>query len=132
MDRGSQPRLAYLDTHVVAWLHDGLVDRLSRTARDAVESFRLVVSPIVELELSLLREIGRFRPVAARAIAALGDEIGLEYGSVPLRRVVEAAARQTWTRDPFDRIVVGEALAAGAALITKDDLIRHHCRSAIW
>jgi PIN domain nuclease of toxin-antitoxin system len=40
--------------------------------------------------------------------------------------------QQHWTRDPFDRLLVGHALARGAPLLTKDRLIRRHFRQAIW
>jgi len=37
-----------------------------------------------------------------------------------------------WTRDPFDRLIVGLAALAGSALLTKDRTIRKHYRKATW
>jgi len=35
--------------------------------------------------------------------------------------------------DPFDRLIVAQAMANhGAYLITRDRLIRHHYRGAVW
>lgn len=42
------------------------------------------------------------------------------------------ALKESWTRDPFDRLIVANAKAAGAPLITKDERIRKHYRRAIW
>ena len=48
-----------LDTHVVVWLAAGRTDRLSVGVSDLIERNRVAISPIVELELSYLYEIGR-------------------------------------------------------------------------
>ena len=127
-----EPFIVYLDTHAVMWLHDGLADRFSATAIRMIEQSRLFVSPIVELELAYLREIGRIRPKPQKVIESLASEIGLQYGDYPYRDVVRWASEQTWTRDPFDRLIVGETLAAGGYLITRDELIREHCARAVW
>jgi PIN domain nuclease of toxin-antitoxin system len=47
--------VAYLDTHVVAWFYAGETALLSSKARAAIEANRLLVSPMVGLELELLR-----------------------------------------------------------------------------
>lgn len=52
MARAGQPPQTYLDTHVVAWLHDGLVERLSSAAARAIESGRLVLSEAIGLQRS--------------------------------------------------------------------------------
>jgi PIN domain nuclease of toxin-antitoxin system len=132
MARRPEPRPVYLDTHIVAWLHDGLVERLSPDARAAIEEGLLLISSIVELELTYLHEIGRFRPTAAKALGVLARDIGLQRSEIPLRDSVREAIKLSWTRDPFDRLIVGEALAAGAALLTRDELILANCRAALW
>ncbi len=53
--------VAYLDTHVVAWLFGGFVDLLSDEARKAIEQHDLLVSPMVVLELEYLLETKRVR-----------------------------------------------------------------------
>jgi PIN domain nuclease of toxin-antitoxin system len=40
--------------------------------------------------------------------------------------------QEKWTCDPFDRLIVANAKAAGAPLVTKDEGIRRHYRRAIW
>ena len=37
-----------------------------------------------------------------------------------------------WTRDPFDRLIVGQARASRLGLITKDRQIRRHFDGAFW
>jgi len=41
-------------------------------------------------------------------------------------------AEKDWTRDPFDRIIVGNAAAENAVLITKDNSILEHYEHAVW
>jgi len=42
------------------------------------------------------------------------------------------AAPLTWTRDPFDRLIVGDATGANSALLTKDSTILANCPLAEW
>ena len=105
---------------------------LSETARDAVERGQLAVSPIVDLELQLLYEIGRILKGPETVLTTLAGEIGLHVAATAIPEVVAAARRLDWTRDPFDRLIVAGASLAAARLVTKDRLIRRHHASALW
>ena len=132
MARTPQAEVVHLDTHVVCWLYAGRSDLLSATVVDALERGQLFVSPVVDLELQLLYEIRRISKGPQVVLAALGREIGLEVTAPPLPRVVATARALGWARDPFDRLIVAEALLTSATLITKDRLIRRHCAAALW
>ncbi|CAN5501715.1 hypothetical protein BH23ACT3_BH23ACT3_09460 [soil metagenome] len=47
-------------------------------------------------------------------------------------RSVTAADSLPWTRDPFDRLIVADAIAAATPLLTRDDTIHANCDVAIW
>jgi PIN domain nuclease of toxin-antitoxin system len=130
--RAEEPGLIYLDTHVVMWLHDGLVERLSDRAAAAIDSGRLLVSGMVELELQYLREVGRIRPSARDVLLALEASIGLSRSDLSLARVAEAACALNWTRDPFDRMIVAEATLARGRLVTRDEMILDNSPAALW
>lgn len=132
MARDRESQITYLDTHIVCWLYEGRSELLSAAARDAVERGRLVVSPIVDLELQLLREVGQILRGPETVLPALVREIGLRIATTEFTRVVAAARELDWTRDPFDRLIVADATLAGARLVTKDRLIRKHCAAAVW
>jgi PIN domain nuclease of toxin-antitoxin system len=121
-----------LDTHVVVWLYTGETEQLSTAAVAAIEQHQLVVSPMVQLELSYLHEIGRLTIGGADIIADLERRVGLRKSDLALDALVDTAASLTWTRDPFDRLIVADALVAGAALITKDRSIHDHTTIARW
>ena len=121
-----------LDTHVVVWLYTGEVERLGSDASRLIDEHVPVVSPMVRLELAYLHEIGRLTVGGADIVADLGRRIGLDRSDVPLDALVDTAAALTWTRDPFDRLIVADALVAGAALITKDRSVHDRTELAVW
>lgn len=124
--------MIYLDTHVIAWLYAGATELLSEPAREAIEKEPLRVSPMVLLELEFLREIGRLGVGANLVLEELRGRIGLEVCDLDFRRVAASARELNWTRDPFDRVIVGQAIAAGRRLLTKDRSIRRRFQSATW
>ena len=122
----------YLDTHVVAWLYANQVDLLSERVRRCLEEQEIFVSPMVLLELDFLSEIGRISEGGSRIYENLHARIGLKVCPLEFSRVVEAASLQTWTRDPFDRVIVGHAAASGGELATRDEIIHRHYDRAVW
>jgi PIN domain nuclease of toxin-antitoxin system len=124
--------VTYLDTHVVVWLYGGDVAQLSKAARDQIDKDDVLVSPAVVLELEYLNEIGRLKPSALSVMAALRKDIGLKVCELPFSTVVEQALAEKWVRDPFDRLIVAQAKANEAPLITKDETIRQHYRRSVW
>ena len=121
---------AHLDTHVVIWLRDGETSKLSPAAAHVIESHRLVASQFVRLELQYLLEIGRLAEPPDVLLGYLQDRIGLEMCTLPAASIVGAALLQTWTRDPFDRLITANASAAAALLVTADGAMRRHYRRA--
>lgn len=122
----------YLDTHVVAWLYAGRVDLLPRFARALIDGNELLVSPIVALELQYLHEIKRITEPADRILDALRNDIALSFCDLPFADVAQAACRERWTRDPFDRILVAHARIRAVPLVTKDRVIRRRFAEAVW
>ncbi len=121
-----------LDTHIVVWLYAGSIDRLSKSAADAINSNDLVISAIVELELTYLFEIGRLTVSGPAIVADLRDRIGLSVSDISMPAVIRSAGALSWTRDPFDRIIVGDAIAANTQLVTKDQQILDNTPLALW
>jgi len=124
--------MIYLDTHILVALYLGLPDKLSPAARRAIEEHDLVVSPAAVLELEFLHEIGRLTPPASKVVDVLDRELGLRVCELTFRAVVNHALKENWGRDPFDRLIVANAKAAGAPLVTRDERIRQNYPRAIW
>jgi PIN domain nuclease of toxin-antitoxin system len=122
----------YLDTHVVAWLFAGMVELIPVRVRQRLDTEDLFISPMVGLELQYLHETRRTGQPAAVVLGELAEAIGLRTCDLPFARVIETAVAQAWTRDPFDRIIVGHAALRQAALVTKDRVIHRHYSRAMW
>jgi PIN domain nuclease of toxin-antitoxin system len=124
--------LIYLDTHVAAWLFAGRTDLLPQAVRTLLDEHDLLISPAVKLELQYLYEIGRTAEPARVVIDTLRSELGLRVCDLPFGAVIEVAVDQAWTRDPFDRLIVSQAMLRGTTLVTKDKPIRDHFPKATW
>jgi len=132
MGRKRQPRLTFLDTHIVCWLFEARLDLFSKESLAAIETGILRVSPMAALELQYLFEIGRITKPAAEVLAALAEDIDLRVSETPFAEIVAQAQSLAWTRDSFDRLIVAETLAAKGLLVTRDEKIRTHAPCAVW
>jgi PIN domain nuclease of toxin-antitoxin system len=122
----------YLDTHVVEATGQGKLQSLSKEARRLINretEFR--ISPMVLLELEYLHEIGRIRVGARQVLSRFGTALPLRVCDLPFPDIALQAASESWTRDPFDRIIVAQARLAKAILITRDSLILAHYNKAV-
>lgn len=124
--------MIYLDTHVAAWLYFGQAQELSRDAAAAIEGSDLLISPMVVLELGYLHELGRLAVTAEKIVQTLAGDIGLKVAQQPFEDIARQALHETWTRDPFDRLIVAQAKLGQSRLVSRDRLIRQHYRHAIW
>jgi len=124
--------MIYLDTHVVVWLYLGDSVRFSEVAKKAIDEHDLLISPLIALELTYLHEIGRLSVQANQIIDFLSSTVGLAVCNMPLQQIINKAIAETWTRDPFDRLIVGHAACRNLALVTKDRIILDNYSQAIW
>lgn len=121
-----------LDTHVVLWLYTGKLERLSERARRAIDESDIATSPIVELELALLNEVGKVTDTPAQILGALSSATGLTVAQIGFAAVTSTAVGITWTPDPFDRLLAAHAVAADLPLLTKDRSLLENLDLAFW
>lgn len=124
--------IALLDTHVVVWLYIGDLKRFPKKARETMESHVVAISPIVELELSYLNEIGRLTVDSSTIIGELASQVGLRVENTSYKRICKQATMLNWTRDPFDRLLAAHAMVEDLPLITKDELLLSNVATALW
>lgn len=124
--------MIYLDTHVVVWLYAALTDKLSNKAIEAIEANQLLISPMVQLELQYLKEIDRITANCALIIETLNCSIGLKICDQSFIHTVTETIDLSWTRDPFDRIIVAQSHAQQLPLLTKDQNILKNSAQAFW
>lgn len=105
-----------LDTNAVLWWHRG-----HRRAA-ALERFAggACISPACVLELQFLVEAGKLRLRAGTATRDLVEDDRWLVDDPPSAAWFERAAIESWTRDPFDRLIVAHAALRGWKLATGD------------
>lgn len=123
---------AFLDTHAAVLLFGGEIDVFGSRARALMERSALFVSPFVRLELQFLKEVGRVLRSPDEILGALEADLGLATSKDAVDAVVGRAVGMTWTRDPFDRLLVATAQLHGAPFVTRDDHIAEHYAEAVW
>jgi len=124
--------MIHLDTHVLIWLYDGRLDLLPGSVRAALDEHDLVASPMTRLELDYLHEVGRLAVGGSPIVKDLGRRVGLRLSPAGFEDVVARAVGLSWTRDPFDRLIVGNAIADACPLLTADQSILRHFEEASW
>jgi PIN domain nuclease of toxin-antitoxin system len=124
--------LTYLDTHVAVWLYAGHLESFSSAVLAEIETAELRISPAVLLEIRFLQEIGRVDSGPDEVLQMLQRDIGLTVCPIPFYEVVRAAFAESWTRDPFDRLIVSQAKAGKGKLVSKDRNIRSAYRRTLW
>jgi PIN domain nuclease of toxin-antitoxin system len=125
--------ICYLDTAVAVWLAEANLAKISQKAVSLVEIADVRISPMAVVELQYLYEIQRITVPPQEILVKLNAEIGLTVCDYPFPIIAEIALAETWTRDPFDRIIVAHARANGTApLLTKDEVIRENYPNARW
>ncbi|NOY69749.1 MAG: type II toxin-antitoxin system VapC family toxin [Deltaproteobacteria bacterium] len=124
--------MIYLDTHVVVWLYAGKIEKLSEVSKELINGHEVIVSPVVRLELQYLFEIDRITDKANEILFDLSDRIGLTICDQSLNTIVSCALDLSWTRDPFDRMIVANAAINQNNLITKDQNILENYEKAMW
>lgn len=115
------------------WLAEANLAKISQKALSLIQIADLRISPMAVLELQYLYEVRRIVVSPPDILVKLNAEIGLNVCDHPFPIIAEIALGETWTRDPFDRIIVAHAKANGLApLLTKDEVIRANYLNARW
>jgi PIN domain nuclease of toxin-antitoxin system len=121
----------HLDSHIVVWAY-GKRSRLSSTARRMLASESCQISPAVLLEIEGLFELGRIASDADTIVSGFRRQIELTISETSFRDVVDVGRTFAWTHEPFDRLIVANAMADGVRLLTADDHILRHFKDAVW
>ena len=123
---------AFLDTHAAVFLWEGRAEAFGSSSRELLEQAALFVSPMVRLELQFLREVGKLKVDADQILGSLASDARVVATEDSLDALVPLAMPLSWTRDPFDRLLVATAILHQAPLVTRDRRIHENFPGAIW
>jgi len=128
----SAPALCRFDTSTPR-LAAGEIGKISPAASESIRKSDLLISPMVLLELEYLYEIKRLLKPSLALLNAVDTQIGLKVADASFSAVLHSALFETWTLDPFDRVIVAHARTDGHALLaTSDAKIREKYPRSIW
>jgi PIN domain nuclease of toxin-antitoxin system len=120
-----------LDTHAALWFLSG-DDRLSENARRQLTdgTNRILLSAAVVWEVAIKRALGKLT-VPDEYLSLLLDA-GVQPLPVNLAHAAAVEHLPPHHRDPFDRMLVSQALAEDAALVSGDGALRPYDVTLIW
>jgi PIN domain nuclease of toxin-antitoxin system len=124
-----------LDTHALIWWEIG-DDKLGAAARDAIadEANVVLVSAVSAMEVATKYRLGKL-PNAGRLAqdfeAIIADQ-GFEPLSISMRHARLAGSLQLSHKDPFDRLLIAQALVEDVPLATNEALFDQFGVTRIW
>lgn len=111
-----------LDTHVLLWANEA-PERLSREAVNALEepANDLFVSSISVAEIEIKRALGKL--AMKHTCQTLASRLGANWLDLTAAHATGLRALPHLHADPFDRLLVAQAIAEGHTLVTTDDKV---------
>jgi PIN domain nuclease of toxin-antitoxin system len=121
-----------LDTHTVFWW---FMDepRLSLTARASIADAgnELLISACVGYEIAYKQKLGRLAPLPESLPRRLLRE-GITILPISLDHALAAAELRGPHRDPWDRIMMAQALAEECQMVTADAVFSDYGVPVLW
>lgn len=126
---------ALLDTHAFVWWLAG--DRsLSAAARDAIgdQASTLFVSAATAWEIATKHRLGKLPGAAAIApdIQSSVQSQGVTPMNVTMRHAQGAGSLRGHHRDPFDRMLIAQAIVEDCVLISNETAFDRYGVSRLW
>lgn len=120
-----------LDTHAAIYFVED-DPRLGEEAAAAIESpgNQVLMSAAVVWEITIKRALGKL-PVDHRYLTLLLDA-GVEPLAISIQHARAVEELPMHHRDPFDRMLIAQALAESATLVTNDEKIGRYDVPVLW
>jgi PIN domain nuclease of toxin-antitoxin system len=112
-----------LDTHVLIWWDAGV--EISPEGIEAIQGARQVfVSAASAWEIAIKAELGKIR--STRTVAQACEAAGFEELPVTFAHAAAVQRLKRVHRDPFDRLLVAQALEEGLTVATRDPVFARY------
>jgi len=123
-----------LDTHTFIWFFNG-DEQLSFKARKLIEDLKtkkfVSIASIWEVAIKIgLKKL--FFDGNVSEVADLIEKNGFQILQISVEHTVAYEALELVHRDPFDRILVAQAMVEKMTIITKDDNIQKYIVKTNW
>ena len=124
-----------LDTHAFLWWLAGS-ERLSEAARRAIadEANDILISAASAWEIAVKHRLGKLPGAGAVALDTAGSiaDQGFEELEITVDDGSRAGGLPGAHRDPFDRMLIAQALARGLVLISNETIFDRYGVRRLW
>jgi len=124
-----------LDTHAVIWWFQGNL-RLPQRVRDTIEgeASDVFVSAVSAFEIALKHRMGKLPEAAAlaRRFSVMTQEQGFAELAVTVPHGLAAGALPIAHRDPFDRLLIAQALVEDMTIASNERLFDSTGVNRLW
>jgi PIN domain nuclease of toxin-antitoxin system len=124
-----------VDTHTFIWalLHD---HRLPAKAKEVLRSdeHELIFSLVSLWEIAIKIKTGKLNTIGS-SVAYIRDEMnayGMELLPIRYEHILYLEALPHHHSDPFDRLLIAQALTESLPILTADRAFRHYGVKTIW
>lgn len=110
-----------LDTHLLLWALAS-PSKLSAKTRQRIESSEVFASAASIWEISIKSALGKLQANPAEVLSGI-EPAGFDHLSVAGKHAAKVAELPHLHKDPFDRLLVAQALVEKMILLTDDDVL---------
>lgn len=121
-----------LDTHALLWALSNprrLPARLTRMLRQPESD--VYVSAVATWEIAIKSDLGRI-DVQVAAVARAARDADFDELPVTIPHTLRLLDLPAHHRDPFDRLLIAQAVEERMAIVTHDPLFRRYPVSVVW
>ncbi len=124
-----------LDTHTFLWAISG-DSRLSKKAQAALDSFEneLLFSPVTAWEIATKFRIGKLPNVETllNSLSSTLRRLGFQELPISVEHARSAGLLKNYHRDPFDRMLIAQAIAEECLLVSNEKLFDSFGVKRLW
>ncbi len=123
-----------LDTHALIWWFEG-ASGLSKRASSIIASpgNLILISAAVGWELAIKVNLGKFNtPTLVQELSRIVEREGFAELPISLEHAVRAGLLPLHHRDSFDRLLVAQAQAMGASILSADRALDAYDVRRVW
>jgi PIN domain nuclease of toxin-antitoxin system len=122
------------DTHAFLWFmenDDRLSTKIISLSNSAETTF--FVSTISFWEMSIKIQLGKLSTkIPLDEIYKITEDIGIKTLGLSYKHISELQKLPLFHKDPFDRILIAQAISEEMKLLSKDEKFVHYSVSTIW
>lgn len=117
-----------LDTHALVWWDSGKLP--PATTRRIATAEIVLVSAVVAWEIAIKSSLGRM--IAKAPLEAVLDDYGFRELPISIRHADRVRLLPPHHRDPFDRLLVAQALVENLVIVSADRALRRYDVPVVW